>query len=328
MRYVLRIARLLSRQRSIPLFANRPCSRFKMLHWSISPAAMLPSPLTPFVPLDDPSAGARSEGQGRSKIGALREPFSAASALAGWRRCGDRMPVRSAVLLLSAVLAVAMPLPCQAQPEPVQRQSQADPHAAHIAEAAQQFGIPAAWIRAVMRVESANEVRAISPKGAMGLMQIMPATWADLRARHRLGSDPYDPRDNILAGAAYLRELHDRYGSPGFLAAYNAGPGRYEEHLAGRPLPAETRAYVATLAPLIGGGEITGPVNVAVADPLSWTRAPLFVVQADRTSSADAVHLDARSGDTPAAIHVRDVSPIVPQSGGLFVARAETGGPR
>ncbi|WAC61291.1 lytic transglycosylase domain-containing protein [Brevundimonas sp. SL130] len=308
MRHAFRIARLLSRRSPIPLFANRPSH--------------------PFVPLDDPSAGARSEGQGRSKIGAVREPLTAASTLAGWRRCGDRMPVRSAVLLFSAVLAVAIPLPCQAQPEPVQRPSQTDPYVGHIAEAAQRFGIPAAWIRAVMRVESANEVRAISSKGAMGLMQIMPATWADLRARHRLGGDPYDPRDNILAGAAYLRELHDRYGSPGFLAAYNAGPGRYEEHLAGRPLPAETRAYVATLAPLIGGGEITGPVAVAVADPLSWTRAPLFVVQADRTSSADAVQLDARSGDTPAAIHVRDVSPIVPQSGGLFVARAETGVPR
>lgn len=234
------------------------------------------------------------------------------------------MPVRSAVLLLSALLAVAMPLPCQAQPEPVQRQSQTDPYAAHIAEAAQRFGIPAAWIRAVMRVESANDVQAISPKGAMGLMQIMPPTWVDLRDRYRLGTDPYDPRDNILAGAAYLRELHDRYGSPGFLAAYNAGPGRYEEHLAGRPLPAETRAYVATLAPLIGGGAVTAPVGVAGADPLSWTRAPLFVAQAERTSSADSV----QSNDTPAATPVRDVSAIAPQSGGLFVAREETGGPR
>ncbi|MCM2439440.1 lytic transglycosylase domain-containing protein [Agrobacterium vitis] len=248
--------------------------------------------------------------------------------MAGWHRCGERTPVRSAVLLLSAALTVAVPLPCRAQPEPVQRQTAVDPYAAAIAKAAQQFGIPAAWIRAVMRVESANDVRAISPKGAMGLMQIMPATWSDLRARHRLGSDPYDPRDNILAGAAYLRELHDRYGSPGFLAAYNAGPGRYEEYLAGRPLPAETRAYVATLAPQIGGGEITGPVVVAAADPLSWTRAPLFVVQPNRTSSAEPVQHGAQSDDTPAATPVRDVSAIMPQSGGLFVARAETGGPR
>ena len=308
MRYPFRIARLLSRQSPIPLFANRPSH--------------------PFVPLDDPSAGARSEGPGRSKIGAVREPLTAASTLAGWRRCGDRMPVRSAVFLFFAVLAIAMPLPCSAQPEPVQRQSQADPHAADIAEAAQRFGIPAAWIRAVMRVESANDVRAISPKGAMGLMQIMPATWADLRTRHRLGGDPYDPRDNILAGAAYLRELHDRYGSPGFLAAYNAGPGRYEEHLAGRPLPAETRAYVATLAPLIGGGDITAPVAVVSADPRSWTRAPMFVAQAERTASADPVPPDERSGDSSVATPVRDLSAIVPQSGDLFVARAETGRPR
>lgn len=308
MRYPSRSARLLSRRSPIPLFANRPSH--------------------PFVPLDDPLAGARSEGQGRSKIGASRAPLTAASTLAGWRRCGDRTPIRSAVLLLSGVLAVAMPLPCQAQPEPVQRQSQADPHAAHIAEAAQRFGIPAAWIRAVMRVESANDVRAISPKGAMGLMQIMPPTWADLRARHRLGGDPYDPRDNILAGAAYLRELHDRYGSPGFLAAYNAGPGRYEEHLADRPLPAETRAYVATLAPQIDGDEITAPVAVVSADPRSWTRAPLFVAQAERTASADPVQPDAQSGDTSGATPVRDLSAIVPQPGGLFVARPETGGPR
>jgi len=308
MHYPFRIARLLSRRSPIPLFAGKPSH--------------------PFVPLERRSDGARSEGQGLSKIGASRAPLTVASTLAGWRRYGDRTPVRSAVFLFFAVLAVAMPLPCSAQPEPVQRQSQADPHAADIAEAAQRFGIPAAWIRAVMRVESANEVRAISSKGAMGLMQIMPATWADLRARHRLGSDPYDPRDNILAGAAYLRELHDRYGSPGFLAAYNAGPGRYEEHLAGRPLPAETRAYVATLAPLIGGGEINAPVAVAMADPLSWTRAPLFAAQAEHTSAADPVQPDNRSSDTPTTSPVRDVPAIAPQSGGLFVARAEAGGPR
>ena len=111
----------------------------------------------------------------------------------------------------------------------MERASPADPYAGHIAEAARRFGIPEAWIRAVMHVESRGDVRAISSAGAMGLMQIMPATWLELRARYGLGSNPYDPRDNIMAGAAYLREMHDRYGSPGFLAAYNAGPGRYEE---------------------------------------------------------------------------------------------------
>ena len=87
----------------------------------------------------------------------------------------------------------------------------------------------------------------------MGLMQIMPDTWSELRSRYGLGADPYDPHDNIIAGAAYLRELHDRYGERGFLAAYNAGPGRYEEHLAtGRPLPSETVSYMAAVASLIG----------------------------------------------------------------------------
>ncbi|WP_456672152.1 lytic transglycosylase domain-containing protein [Bradyrhizobium sp. LM2.9] len=84
--------------------------------------------------------------------------------------------------------------------------------------------MPVHWIRAVLDVETAQDMRAKSLKGAMGLMQIMPATWAELRERYDLGNNPYDPRDNILAGTAYLRDLHDRYGSPGFLAAYNAGP--------------------------------------------------------------------------------------------------------
>ncbi len=84
-------------------------------------------------------------------------------------------------------------------------------------------------------------------------MQIMPQTYAELRFRYHLGADPYAPRSNILAGAAYLHELHDRYGPAGFLAAYNAGPGRYEDYLmCGRPLPQETRNYVAALAPKIG----------------------------------------------------------------------------
>jgi soluble lytic murein transglycosylase-like protein len=119
---------------------------------------------------------------------------------------------------------------------------------AFIAEASQRFRVPVEWIRAVMRIESGGKGRAVSPKGAIGLMQIMPKTYASLRIRYRLGADPYNPRDNILAGAAYLREMHDRYGAPGFLAAYNAGPARYDEHLAtGRPLPIETQAYVDAL---------------------------------------------------------------------------------
>lgn len=130
--------------------------------------------------------------------------------------------------------------------------------APHVREAAQRFGVPEAWIYAVIRTESAGRVRAVSSAGAMGLMQLMPGTWARQRARLMLGNDPFDPRDNILAGTAYLREMYDRYGAAGFLAAYNAGPGRYEEWRdRGRPLPIETRRYVASLAALLRGGNVT-----------------------------------------------------------------------
>lgn len=148
-----------------------------------------------------------------------------------------------------------------------------------VKEASQRFAIPASWIRAVMRVESFGDPGALSPKGAMGLMQIMPDTWAELRARLGLGADPFDPRDNIVAGAAYLRELHDRYGEGGFLAAYNAGPGRYEDHLTtGRPLPSETVVYMAAVGPLIGVRSDDGK-DAGSGSASSWASAPLFVVR-------------------------------------------------
>ena len=243
---------------------------------------------------------------------------------------GGRISLRRAALLLLSglILATSGASPADAQQAPVERPLRSDPYGAYIAEAAQRFGIPETWIRAVMRVESAGDVRAISSAGAIGLMQVMPATWAELRVRHRLGGNPYDPRDNILAGAAYLREMHDRYGSPGFLAAYNAGPGRYEEYLAGRPLPAETRAYVSTLAPIVGGGELAGPVVVAAADPLAWTRAPLFVVQSAGSGPSAPVQSDGEPDATTAAAPERDQGPLASRTDGLFVARSVSGGPR
>ncbi|WP_431284297.1 transglycosylase SLT domain-containing protein [Humitalea sp. 24SJ18S-53] len=103
-----------------------------------------------------------------------------------------------------------------------------------------------------MRQESGGRVSATSPVGAMGLMQVMPGTYAELRSRHGLGSDPYHPWDSIMAGTAYLRQMYDLYGNPAFLAAYNAGPRRLEDYLwSGRGLPAETRNYVARIGPRI-----------------------------------------------------------------------------
>jgi len=152
---------------------------------------------------------------------------------------------RILLLLLSGLFVTAIaPLHGLAQTTVPDRAVTTHPHGAHIEEASQRFGIPAAWIVAVMRVESAGEVRAISSAGAMGLMQVMPDTWAELRIRHALGPDAFEPRDNIHAGTAYLREMWDRYGNvAAMLAAYNAGPGRYDEYLStARPLHAETRA--------------------------------------------------------------------------------------
>jgi hypothetical protein len=129
---------------------------------------------------------------------------------------------------------------------------------AFVAEAAQRFGIPQAWIRAVMLAESRGQATVegrpiVSPAGAIGLMQVMPQTYAEMRRRHDLGPDPGDPHDNILAGTAYLREMLDRFGYPHLFAAYNAGPDRFEAYRRGeQALPAETQAYLAQLEVNLG----------------------------------------------------------------------------
>ena len=128
-----------------------------------------------------------------------------------------------------------------------------DPWGPYIREASGRFNVPGHWVRAVMHQESGGEQQAVSSAGAMGLMQVMPATYEGLRVRYGLGDDPYDPHNNILAGTAYIREMYDRFGSPGFLAAYNAGPDRVEAYLARRSaLPDETVNYVAAITPNLG----------------------------------------------------------------------------
>ena len=146
-----------------------------------------------------------------------------------------------------------------------------------IAEASARFTVPAPWISAIIQIESAGDEHAISPRGAMGLMQLMPATWVELSARYELGLDPFDPRDNIMAGTAYVRELRDRFGSAGFLAAYHAGPTRYELHLTtGQPLPPETTSYVAAVTPLLGNEQAEG-AGFRIKRVVPWREAPLFV---------------------------------------------------
>lgn len=230
-----------------------------------------------FVPTKLRQAGARSGGPGR--------PSGRRDGALPWR--GASTPARST---LFGTLALVSAMIC---PEGgVYAQAIGADRAATIAEmvteAAQRFGIPARWITAVMRVESAFDARATSPAGAMGLMQVMPQTYASLRLRYGLGADPYQPRDNILAGAAYLREMYDRFGAAGFLAAYNAGPGRYQEHLsAGRPLPPETRDYVAKLAPRIGGQGVQTIEVRAAASPLPTLFVPVGGRAYDRRAPPD-----------------------------------------
>ncbi|QYU70580.1 transglycosylase SLT domain-containing protein [Leptolyngbya sp. 15MV] len=180
-------------------------------------------------------------------------------------------------------------------------------HGAEIMAASQRFGIPEAWIRAVMRAESAGDRQAVSHRGAMGLMQVMPATWAGLRAQHGLGADAFAPGDNILAGSAYLREMLDRFGSvPLMLAAYNAGPRRVEAHLStGQPMPAETRAYVATLAPLLTGDAGTAAVG-QIAVRSARNADGIFVrLGGDDTAPTRSIFVPVGSAtiaaDTPAA---------------------------
>jgi soluble lytic murein transglycosylase-like protein len=124
-----------------------------------------------------------------------------------------------------------------------------------VSQAASQFALPEAWVAAVMAQESGGKTtlngRPITSKaGAMGLMQLMPNTYRDMRQQYGLGADAYNPGDNIVAGTAYLRQMYSRYGYPGMFAAYNAGPGRFDAFLAGKKaLPNETVAYLSAIAP-------------------------------------------------------------------------------
>jgi hypothetical protein len=275
------------------------------------------------VPTNKRAAVARSGGPGRPK-GRRDEalPWTGASTTACLRSFGKSVRVVPLFFVLTACdFSAAAETRSAAH---IGSSRTADPFADFVEEASRRFGVPVHWIRAVIDVESAGDARARSPKGAMGLMQIMPETWAELRLRYDLGKDPYDPHDSILAGTAYLRELRDRFGAPGFLAAYNAGPARYEEHLAGRPLPAETQAYLQKLEPIIGN-DIAASSAVASLQP---SAATLFVVRSESSKTAARLRLGRPPNRASTTASVHDISAIVPQATGLFVARSDVGGPQ
>lgn len=235
-----------------------------------------------------------------------------------------RIAVPSALLVLTGLHLVCTPsITVFAQAVDQTVPSKSDPYGDDVAEAAQRFELPATWIRSVLRAESGGNPRATSPKGAIGLMQIMPATWDELRVRHRLGEDPYDPHDNIIAGTAYIRTLYDRFGSPGWIAAYNAGPNRYQDALKGKALPAETRAYVATVRTQIASTDDAPRVVSEQTEAASWIRAPLFVPQVNRRSDADIASVTVRSDTVTIPASSTENSTAKAQSDSIFVARAK-----
>jgi hypothetical protein len=188
--------------------------------------------------------------------------------------------------LASSIVALPV-IESGAYAQNVTRAETTDRFAGFIAEASDRFAVPARWIGAVMRIESGGDEHATSSRGAMGLMQLMPGTWVELSARHGLGLDPFDPHDNILAGAAYLKEMYDRFGSAGFLAAYNAGPLRYRQHLmTGRPLPQETLAYITALTPMLAS-EQRGRDAPRAGSVIPWRQSPLFIERRDAALTDD-----------------------------------------
>jgi len=230
-------------------------------------------------------------------------------------------------LRFTIVLAVSslpsLPLPADAQSANRPAVQIATTWAPFIEEASARFAIPASWIREIIRVESNGNPKAVSPKGAVGLMQLMPDTYAELRARCGLGDDPADPHDNIIAGAAYLRDMHERFGFAGFIAAYNAGPQRYLDHLkTGRALPDETLAYVARLGPSLSGASPFRE-RLAAANDSPAPQSSLFATQRSDRPTDNGSTFVPRAGIPSINRGIADLSAFVPLSGGLFLRRSE-----
>lgn len=254
------------------------------------------------------------------RIGAAGGPLARAHA----SRCA-----RAAGLLLILAVSACSSAPSSRVSEPdaglYGQPTAADPWGHYIRAASERFDVPEIYIRSVMQIESGGRTHLngrpiTSHAGARGLMQIMPATFGELRRKHDLGPDPYDPWTNILAGTAYIREMYDLYGAPGFLAAYNCGPGCYGDYLAGRrSLPAETRNYLAMGSRMIDGArpQVYAALDTGVpALPSGPVAAPL------RAPPAQAPIAVAPVVDRPIA----DTTALAPPVAALPVVAGRAGG--
>jgi soluble lytic murein transglycosylase-like protein len=157
-----------------------------------------------------------------------------------------------------------------------------------ILQHAREQGVRADLVRAVMQVESAFNPRARSPKGALGLMQLMPATIKQFGV-----ADPFDPAQNIGAGVRYLRDLLDRYQNNEqlALAAYNAGPGAVDNHGQTVPPYRETRDYVAHVNQLAGRAiEMRGQTLYKVIEYVDGRPVPRYTDKRPATGSYEVVN--------------------------------------
>jgi cell division protein FtsN len=203
----------------------------------------------------------------RSRFARCARPIAACLLLGLLAACGGA----GNRVVTQASIEGEWPRPASAEPPGPAN----DPWGPWINQASRRFDVPERWIREVMRQESGGRQNATSRVGAMGLMQVMPGTYGELRRRHGLGADPYHPWDNLMAGTAYIRQMYDLYGAPGFLAAYNAGPRRLEDYLWGsRGLPEETRNYVARVGPRIHG---TSPGRRAPPEVYAAAELPFVI---------------------------------------------------
>lgn len=150
---------------------------------------------------------------------------------------------------------------------------------ADIARAAERFALPRRWICAVIKTESGGHLRRdgapiVSAKGAMGLMQLMPHTFKAMAQRYGLPADPFAPKDNILAGTAYLYRCYVRFGFPLLFSAYVAGPSPVENFIEhGVPLSRQTRDYVRQVLHALSG-------SVTLMVPLKPRVAPTLFIAA------------------------------------------------
>lgn len=183
----------------------------------------------------------------------LVPPTAASAQIYAWRDAAGNLVLSDKAKDPDAVSYAVAPGSSFRTTRPAgRRAAQYDPL---IEDAAARHTVDPDLVRAVIQAESAFNPQARSPKGAMGLMQLMPATAAELGV-----GNPFDPAENIGGGVAYLRQLLDRYDGnvPLALAAYNAGPGAVQKYGGAVPPYRETRNYVARVQGTLAA--TTGPV--------------------------------------------------------------------